>query len=331
MINHDQIQIDEYVIPLKNMGCIHDSRKIIDEWESLESKKEDGFPLTHLVSLFSIIEKMQSSNLGIDYSPLPLPIHIIRMIDTIMCCQSIEGASNRINKLKQNLCSLVSEAIKIPSKQGHIALEIFKIIFSINDEFQIGCLLHNIYPSLKFNRGGGPDFILEDNIIVKVEAKSKLNRTYLGDFNNPSYNLDKLVYLILLSRDAYKAGTLRTAFDKQETNIALINLYHSEFGDLFAASVYGSNNETDYQLQVAFNQAISLVKRKKRAVILYSEMVSNDKPYRLCAITADKDTVDMYGSQLELKEKETNISERIPNYYNLIIEEAKKMASENIT
>jgi hypothetical protein len=158
-----------------------------------------------------------------------------------------------------------------------------------------------------------------------------LNRTYLGDFNNPSYNLDKLVYLILLSRDAYKAGTLRTAFDKQETNIALINLYHSEFGDLFAASVYGSNNETDYQLQVAFNQAISLVKRKKRAVILYSEMVSNDKPYRLCAITADKDTVDMYGSQLELKEKETNISERIPNYYNLIIEEAKKMASENIT
>ena len=68
--------------------------------------------------------------------------------------------------------------------------QIINTIFSYNAEFQIGCMLHKSYPSLEFNTNGGPDFELGD-LGIKVEVKSKLNRTYLGNLSNPSIPLDK--------------------------------------------------------------------------------------------------------------------------------------------
>ena len=112
------------------------------------------------------------------------------------------------------------------------ALQILKTLISSNDEFFIGCVLHKAYPSLEFNAREGPDFSLLD-ISIKVEAKSKLNRSYIGNIMNPSILLDKSTCLKLVCKDVFEAGRLEEAFERQETDITIMNMTQSQFGDLF--------------------------------------------------------------------------------------------------
>jgi hypothetical protein len=53
--------------------------------------------------------------------------------------------------------------------------------------------------------------------------------------------------------------------------------------------------------------------------------MSMDKPYRLGAISSDKETVYTLGAKLDKKEKEVNIKEGNTNYYFRIIEEARQL------
>jgi hypothetical protein len=127
--------------------------------------------------------------------------------------------------------------------------------------------------ALTFNTGVGPDFKL-CNFGIKVEAKSKLNRTYLGDYNPQPMGLNKEICLRLLARDAVKAAALSTAFNHRGTDIAVVSLSHSEFGDIFAAHVYENNlrsyNLENYEFGSAFKDAVKLVNQGKKGVILYS-------------------------------------------------------------
>ncbi|MGH9965897.1 MAG: hypothetical protein ACRD8W_07305 [Nitrososphaeraceae archaeon] len=92
-----------------------------------------------------------------------MPIHLIGILDKIQYVKSIDGGNARINKLKKELCSLASIAIKGPSEDKKKAnVQILKIILSYCDEFRIGCSLHDLHPTLEFNRSKGPDFKLEE-------------------------------------------------------------------------------------------------------------------------------------------------------------------------
>jgi hypothetical protein len=135
--------------------------------------------------------------------------------------------------------------------------------------------------------------------------------------------LDESLCLRLLSRDAFKSGTIDEAFDRQNTDIAVINLSHSEFGDLFAAYVYTINK--GYQFDSAFENAVKLIQQNKKAVILYSEIITMDKTYRIGALCSEKETVMALGSELEKREKDAGIDESKPNYYFRIIEEARRL------
>jgi hypothetical protein len=48
--------------------------------------------------------------------------------------------------------------------------------------------------------------------------------------------------LKLRSKDVFESGRLEEAFEYQETDIAIMNVSHSQFGGLFAAYVYGLDN-----------------------------------------------------------------------------------------
>lgn len=74
---------------------------------------------------------------------------------------------------------------------------------------------------------------------------------------------------------------------------------------MFAAFVYTENN--GYEFDAAVDNAIKLVKEGKKAVILYSEIISNDKPYRICALSTDKETIYTVGTKLDKKEKEPKL------------------------
>ena len=133
--------------------------------------------------------------------------------------------------------------------------------------------------------------------------------------------MDESICLRLLSRDGFKSGTLDRDFDEQETDIAVINLSHSEFGDLFAAYVY--TLDKGYDFDAAFRDAVNLTRSGKKAVILYSEVISIDKPNRLGVISSDKETIYALGAKLDKREKEVNIKEGTTNYYFRVIEEAR--------
>jgi hypothetical protein len=64
----------------------------------------------------------------------------------------------------------------------------------------------------------------------------------LGYISNPTIALDKITCLKLLSKDVFESGRLEEAFEYQETDIAIMNLSHSQFGDLFANYAYGLDN-----------------------------------------------------------------------------------------
>jgi hypothetical protein len=317
------ISISGYQITTKQIGCYLDVDNIIRHWHQLEN---EDFPLVRTSSLLVALEYVHRTKKNM-VSLLPFPNHIIRMVDAILCVESITGGKQRINNLRAQLCSLITESIKYPDRQATTSNKILEAIVTATDEFRIAHALQGINSSLIFNEEGGSDFRLNGiNISIRIEAKSKLNRKYIGELDineDLIIHLDESTCLQLLSRDAFKSGTLDRAFDEQETDIAVINLSHSEFGDLFAAYVYASNK--GYDFDVAFMEAVKLARAGKEAVILYSEVISMDKPYRLGAISSDKETVYSLGAKLDKKEKEVNIKEGTTDYYFRIIEEARRL------
>ena len=87
-------------------------------------------------------------------------------------------------------------------------MQVPKTILSFCDEFQIGCILHHTYPSLKFSYSRGPDFSLEE-IGIKVEAKSRLNRSHLAD---PYLSIDEITCIKLLSKEGTRIREVGTGF-----------------------------------------------------------------------------------------------------------------------
>lgn len=86
-----------------------------------------------------------------------------------------------------------------------------------------------------------------------MEAKSKLNRSYIGNITNTSIPLDKSTCLKLVSKDVFEAGRLDEAFERQGIDIAVMNVTHSQFGDLFACHAYGEDNH-GYELIDALDE-----------------------------------------------------------------------------
>jgi hypothetical protein len=153
-----------------------------------------------------------------------------------------------------------------------------------------------------FNIARGADFKL-CNTGIKVEAKSKLNRTYFGDYNPQPIGLNKEICLRLLAC-AVKAGALSTAFNYQGTYIAVVNLSHSEFGDIFAAHVYEnklSDTRENYELGSALKDAVKLVNQGKKGVILYSEVITEYHPNTIGGIASEKETVEQLGVRIREK------------------------------
>ena len=322
-VNNETVSISRYFIPIKEIGCYLDTDDIISYWQQLE---KEGFPLVQISSLLVKLDDIDRRKKKM-ISFLPFPMHIIKMVDAIYCAKFIKGFKQRKNCLKIGLCSLINKSVNSPRMQQNTSNEILMKVITVTDEFRIAYVLQRLKPTLKFNTKQGPDFYFDGiNINLTVEAKSRLNRTYLGEIGikeDMAIQLDESICLRLLSRDAFKSGTFSKAFEEQKTDIALINMSHSEFGDLFAAFVYIKNK--GYEFDVAVNYATKLVKEGKKAVILYSEVISNNKPYRIGAISTDKETVYSLGAKLDKKEKDVGINERDPNYYFRIINEARQL------
>jgi hypothetical protein len=314
-----QILDDTIIIPLKTIGCILDSEGILKVWDELET---NGFPLLYISRLLVALE-IKDREEG-NFFLLPVPIHLVKILDLIQRIKHINGSQERINNLKKELSSLSENARKGSLEERREANSQIPItIISVSDEFQICCVLRQTYSALSFSHSPGPDFSLGE-IRIKIEAKSKLNRSHLGSLTDPSISTDKITCLKLLSKDAFESGSLERAFEYQGTDIAVLNMSHSQFGILLAAHAFSLDNK-NLGLKEAFEKAITLVRSGQKAVLLYSEQVSHEQPYSICAITCDIQKVENYGSRLDKVATELKLDTRTSEGYLRLIEEARKL------
>jgi hypothetical protein len=84
----------------------------------------------------------------------------------------------------------------------------------------------------------------------------------------------------LLCKDAFLR--FEEAFDKQEPQIALVDLSHIQYGDIFARYLVGTGRA--YHLKTSFEKAKEMVRQKQKSVILYTE-VFTIRPYEVGGIT----------------------------------------------
>jgi hypothetical protein len=78
----------------------------------------------------------------------------------------------------------------------------------------------------------------------------------------------------------------------------MMNMSLSQFGMLFAAHAFSLDNK-DLGLSEAFEKAIKLTRSGEKVALLYSEQVSEEQLYTICAIACDKQGVEYYGSRLD--------------------------------
>jgi hypothetical protein len=170
-INDETVSLSGYLIPIKQIGCYLDPDSIIDYWQKLE---RENFPLVHTSSLLVALEFIHWTKKDM-VSLLPFPMHIIRMVDAIHCAEFIEGATQRMNKLRERLSSLITKSIKFPDKQPITSNKILETVTTVTDEFRIAYALHRLNSMLKFNNQKdqkAPDFDLNGiNINIKIESK----------------------------------------------------------------------------------------------------------------------------------------------------------------
>jgi hypothetical protein len=253
--------------------------------------------------------------------------HLINVIDLIDRISPIKGGCKRISDLKEELSALDQAAAELNAKQIAIGLEISKKILAAYDEFLVGSLLYESDPSTVFNEGGGPDFHI-DSCDIHIESKSKLNRTFKGynidsnDLAKKAIKLDQDTCLKLMSKDVFEAGRIEEAFDKQETDIAILNTTHSQFGSLFAA--YAKlTNDSKFKFENVIKSNIK--NNSYKTIILFCEADSGDSPFATYALAARKETIEDFGSRMDKIQKDKKIDTSKIEGFKQLIAEAKQL------
>jgi hypothetical protein len=330
LYDNNSIQFNGLVVPLENIGCRTQAEDLIRRWNQLES---EGFPLRSISSLFYILDR---NLLQIPEEDLPKVIgfhipghlrHLINVVDLIDRILPIKGGSKRVSSLKEELSALNKEAAEINARQNTIAQEISKKILAAYDEFLVGFLLHEANPSAVFNEGSGPDFYIASGDI-HIESKSKLNRSFAGysidlnDLDKKKIKLDRDTCLKLLSKDVFEAGRIEEAFDKQDTDIAILNTTHSQFGTLFAAHAK-LTDDTEFRFENVIGSSIQ--NNPYKTIILFCEAVSGDAPFATYALAARKETIEYFGSRLDKIQKDSKIDTSTTEGFEQLIAEAKNL------
>ncbi len=326
----NSIQFDGLVVPLENIGCRTTAEDLIRRWNQLE---REGFPFRSISSLFYFIDR---TILGLPDEELPKVIglyipghlrHLINIVDLIDRISPIPGGTKRISSLKAELSALNQAATELEAKQNAIAKEISKKILSTYDEFLVGSLLYEADPSTVFNEGGGPDFHT-GSCDIHIESKSKLNRTFTGysinfnDLGKQVEKLDEVTCLKLMSKDVFEAGRIEEAFDKQDTDIAILNTTHSQFGSLFVAYAKLTGDKK-YEFENVIKSNIK--NNSSKTIILFCEAVSGDSPFTTYALAARKETIEDLGSRLDKIQKDMKIDTSQTEGFEKLIEQAKQL------
>ena len=252
-VDNVTLQFPSCTINVEAFGCIHNACEIAKAWVKLV---EVEFPLNKILPMLKVDE----------------PLEIVRIVDALECCRSINGFDTRSNSLKKKLSAIITQKHSSPEARKQKVLE---ALTTTTDEMRIAYnILRMGYP-LEFRDKKGPDFRIGGRETKMLEAKSRFNRKYVGEISNKSARLNEKGIFSLLCRDGF--SLVEKAFEEQNTSIALVNLSHSEYGLLLA--MHSLLNDRKFNLKKALDNALKMSTEGKEAAVLYVESSGGTSDY----------------------------------------------------
>ncbi|MPZ06040.1 MAG: hypothetical protein GEU26_06415 [Nitrososphaeraceae archaeon] len=252
-------------------GLIHSANDLVTIWKKLVANK---FPLGEVLILLNTADE---------------PIEIARTIDALESCRFIKGFEGRYIDLKKKLSSIVKQNNSTTKKKKECVL---LALSTATDELRIAYMISKMGYPLEFRNRKGPDFIIGSEQIVLLEAKSRFNRKHFGGMSSKSAKLTERGIFSLLCRDSFPL--LERAFSEQKTNIALVNLSHSEYGLILAAHSYA--NDRKFELKKALDDALALSRSGEDSVVLIIESSGGSSDY--FGLMLPRKTIEAIGSPL---------------------------------
>jgi hypothetical protein len=281
------------------IGRANDSAPIVDKNNSIRfpscAFNTDAYGLIHSANdLVTLCEKLVKSGFPLDEISLMLkidePVEIIRTIDALECCNSINGIERRSADLKKKLLTIITQKnSKIEEKKERV----LQALTTTTDELRIAYKIVKMGYPLEFRDRKGPDFRIGNNETKLLEAKSRFNRKYAAGISDKSVRLNEKGIMSLLCRDAFPL--LEDAFGEQDTHIALINLSHSEYGLLLA--MHSLVNNRRFELKKALDEALAISQEEKDAAVLYMESSGGTSEY--FGIALERKVIEQIGRSLD--------------------------------
>lgn len=107
--SNNEIRLGLYKIDIRMIRCISEAKEIVSYWKQLELQ---GFPMDDITSTLTALEAFQYIK-NKEYSVLPFPIHVIRLVDAIKASTAINGSDKRKNDLKEALLNIVKDSRRV--------------------------------------------------------------------------------------------------------------------------------------------------------------------------------------------------------------------------
>jgi hypothetical protein len=158
-----------------------------------------------------------------------------------------------------------------------------------------------------------------------------MNRSYIGEELQKVLEENKIVranetgLVALGCRDAFTK--FEEAFDEQKADMALVDLSHSQYGDILAANSLDLGS--DSSLESAFASGCDILADGKKAVILYSEVLTPN-PHDssgTAAVAVNREKAENLGRKLDKLEKDNYNEFRVHLNYFELIQAANRMQS----
>lgn len=244
-------------VNLEILGIDSSPSEIINLWEKYE---KDGFPLEDIAQSLYFLELTQFLKSGI-IPNLTLLSEVIVLLNSIDRCKQIRGFSQRLNKAKTQLIQLTKARNK--NKQNiQRNRYVYEKLSSIENEFKIASYINEIAPIELTDDKNIPDFrIIDNGILIDTKMKLTNDKPAYDEHNDLIINVKNIFSLLM--KDG--VSRLDEAFDKQCSDIAMVNLTVSSYGFLLSTGLVVASN-----FRSTIITALEMVKNNEKAVILYT-------------------------------------------------------------
>ncbi|MGC2572393.1 MAG: hypothetical protein WA364_12860 [Candidatus Nitrosopolaris sp.] len=273
------------------LGIQSSPDQIIKLWEEYETK---GFPLEEIaqslyaVELMGFINSWDTPSVTKLRAPsVTLLAEVIVLLESINKCKDIKGFDERVSKDKRKLLNIVESRNK-DKRSFQKNKEVYGKVYALHNEYATASYIHENVPIELTDDDGKPDFkAINSDILIETKMRLTNNKPAYKDPNN--MNLTNKAIFSLLMNDGF--GPLQSAFDEQNSDIAMVNLSISSYGFLLSRGLIA---DTDFRFTMT--AALEMAKNKEKVVIFYT--IPRGTISDIFAVCFKRSIVDKIGGDL---------------------------------